>query len=109
MIRASQGHSIDVDLKLKALAPPEVLYHGTSEKNFKLIRKSSGLSKMNRQHVHLSGDKETAINVGSRHGKVIVLVIDTKSMHKDGYKFYRSENGVWLTDNVPSRYFKSRE
>lgn len=105
LIRACQGHSIEVDLKLKVKVPPAILYHGTAETTMPKIRKSCGLSKINRQHVHLSEDVETAKNVGSRHGKVVVIKIAASLMLKDGYKFYQSKNGVWLTDEVPSKYF----
>jgi len=102
-IRASQGHSIDIDLKLKEKEPPELLYHGTASQTVKLIKKN-GLKKMNRQHVHLSPDKETAVNVGKRHGYPVVLEIKAKKMHEDGCKFYLSKNRVWLTDYVDIKY-----
>lgn len=104
-IRANQGHSISVDLELKPMTPPSVLYHGTSERFLSSILKE-GIKKMNRQHVHLSSDIETARKVGSRHGKVVVLEIDTAAMIKAGNVFYRSENHVWLTDFVSSRFIK---
>jgi len=106
LIRANQGHSVNVDVELEEKIPPVVLYHGTSPNFINSILKS-GLSKMNRQHVHLSSDIETALNVGQRHSKrnkPEVLVIDCKSMVKDGYKFYISNNGVWLTDHIPNKY-----
>lgn len=105
-IRANQGHSVNVDVELEQKIPPVILYHGTSPNFIKPILKS-GLSKMNRQHVHLSSDLETAINVGQRHAKRSkpeVLVVDCKSMVKDGYEFYISNNGVWLTDHIPNKY-----
>lgn len=104
-IRANQGHSILVDVELKERVPQDVLYHGTAEKNLVSIMRN-GLIKKNRLYVHLSKDYETAIQVGKRHGKPVVLEIDTKKMVKDGYKFYLSENGVWLTDKVPASYLK---
>ena len=102
-IRASQGHSIEIDLSLEPIIPPTVLYHGTAEKFLESILEN-GIKKMNRQHVHLSADIETAIKVGSRHGKVVVLNILTKEMHEDGINFYKSENGVWLTDFIDNKY-----
>lgn len=102
-IRASQGHSIDIELNLKIRQPPAFLYHGTVEKFLEAI-KTEGLKKMNRQHVHLSADKDTAINVGSRRGTPIVLVIDSGQMHQNGYSFYLSANGVWLTEHVPVQF-----
>jgi len=104
-IRASQGHSIDVDLGFKPVEPPKVLYHGTATRNLTAIF-ANGLSKMKRQHVHLSKDVATAKNVGSRHGTEIVLTIDAGQMHKDGIEFYLSENGVWLTNQVDKKYIK---
>jgi len=102
-IRASQGHSVNVDLKLEAKTPPEFLYHGTAEKFVDLIKKS-GLMRMNRNHVHLSPTKDTAIKVGSRHGKPRVLKVKSSEMNKDGFDFFLSANGVWLVDSVPSKY-----
>ena len=105
-IRAVQGHSIEVDLELKEVVPPAILYHGTAFKNLESIKKD-GIRKMNRQYVHLSMDEETAKNVATRHsGKYIILEIDTKAMLKENYKFYLSENKVWLTDFVPSKFIK---
>jgi putative RNA 2'-phosphotransferase len=104
-IRASQGHSVKVDLKLKNQRPPSILYHGTVNKFLKNIQ-SKGLKKMNRHAVHLSEDIETASNVGSRRGEAIILRVFAGAMHVDGYKFQKSENGVWLTEEVPTRYFK---
>lgn len=103
LIRANQGHSVEVDLALDPLAPPPQLYHGSSSR-FRASIVASGLRKMSRQHVHLSADVETAITVGSRHGKPIVFVIDTMSMSCDGIVFFRAANGVWLTDHVPPQY-----
>lgn len=104
-IRASQGHSINVDLGYTQATPPTILYHGTATKHLPSIQQS-GLVKQSRQHVHLSATKETAINVGGRHGKPVVLEVMAATMHEDGYAFYLSENGVWLTDEVPACYLK---
>jgi len=102
-IRANQGHSISVDLEFKAVTPPNMLYHGTASHFLESIMKT-GLSKQKRQHVHLSKELATAIAVGKRHGKVVLLQIDSKKMFDNGYAFYLSENGVWLTDVVPIEY-----
>lgn len=102
-IRANQGHSIQVNVELKTETPPHTLYHGTVSKFMDSIRKE-GLLKMSRQHVHLSQTKDTAIQVGSRRGKPIILKINAYQMHQDGYIFYLSENNVWLTDQVPPHY-----
>jgi len=102
-IRANQGHSIDIELNLQIQGPPELLYHGTVDKFLQAIR-TEGLKKMSRQHVHLSGDEDTAIHVGSRRGKPVVLVINAGQMSRDGYSFYLSANGVWLTDHVPAQF-----
>lgn len=98
-IRANQGHSINVDIELSPTIPPDILYHGTADRFVDSIRKN-GLDRKNRNHVHLSADTETAINVGKRHGKPIVLKINAKAMYQDGHDFFLSENGVWLTDSV---------
>ncbi|HEX8728703.1 MAG TPA: RNA 2'-phosphotransferase [Ktedonobacterales bacterium] len=104
-IRANQGHSIPVDLQLAPATPPDALYHGTSKATIGPILRE-GLQKMRRQHVHLSRDKATAIKVGSRHGAPIVLLVDAAAMARDGYQFFLSDNGVWLTDHVPPRYLR---
>ncbi|QEE50002.1 RNA 2'-phosphotransferase [Flavobacterium alkalisoli] len=105
LIRASQGHSVAIDSGYTAQEPPEVLYHGTAIKNLDSIL-ANGLNKGNRLHVHLSSDKATAVNVGSRHGKPVVLEVMALQMHKDGFHFYLSDNKVWLTDSVPVKYLK---
>ena len=107
-IRAAQGHSVKIDLELKAVAPPDILYHGTASKNIENISRQ-GLKKMRRQYVHLSKDTETAAKVGARHGKPVILEIDTKAMTADGCKFYLSDNEVWLTDDIPAEYIKIKD
>lgn len=102
-IRASQGHSIEVDLELEPCVPPEVLYHGTPAKWAEEIRKG-GLKKMVRQYVHLSKDVDTARTVARRRGEGHIFQVDAIRMHRDGHKFYCSENGVWLTEMVPPEY-----
>ena len=104
-LRANQGHSIKVDVELKEKIPPKYLYHGTASKNVKSIMKS-GLSKMKRNHVHLSDDYETAVNVAKRYSKndFHIFKIDTYPMIVDNVKFYQSENGVWLVDSVYPKY-----
>ena len=105
-IRANQGHSLNVDLQLKAVRPPSVLYHGTS-KRFQKEIETDGLKKMNRDHVHLSEDVDVAINVALRRGKdYIIYKINSWHMDSNGIKFYKSENGVWLTDYVSHLYLK---
>jgi putative RNA 2'-phosphotransferase len=100
-IRANQGHSIDVDLDLEPTDPPPVLFHGTTDRFLDGIR-DEGLKAMNRHDVHLSTDRWTAVGVGSRRGKPVVLKIDAARMAEEGHVFYESENGVWLTDHVPA-------
>lgn len=104
-IRANQGHSIAVDVELKEKKPPKILYHGTGEKYVMSIAKQ-GLLPKSRLYVHLSKDYETAIQVGKRHGKPVVYEIACEKMEKDGYLFYQSVNGIWLTKNVPVTYMK---
>lgn len=99
-IRARQGHSIEVDLALPAVAPPTRLYHGTATRFVASIRRD-GLIKRDRRHVHLSADAGTATTVGARHGKPTVLVVRASEMAAAGHAFFLSENGVWLTDAVP--------
>lgn len=105
MIRASQGHSTNqVNIKMSAVIPPAMLYHGTALQFVASIRKE-GLKPMKRHHVHLSQDKQVAMSVGIRHGTdVVILEIKAEEMHNRGYKFYMSDNKVWLTDNIPSTF-----
>lgn len=105
LIRANQGHSLNIDLDLSPTQPPEILYHGTLKKFLSNI-KASGLMKMSRQHVHLSPDIETAAKVGSRRGKPVILTVEAIKMHEAGHQFYLSKNEVWLTDHVPVEFLK---
>lgn len=104
LIRANQGHSVEVDLQLEETVPPEILYHGTVERFLTPIM-AEGLKKGKRHHVHLSKDTETARKVGARRGKPIILIVDAGRMHRAGHKFFLSTNGVWLTDYVPRPFF----
>ncbi|MCN9243108.1 RNA 2'-phosphotransferase [Streptomyces sp. RY43-2] len=107
-IRASQGHSIEIDLGLPPAAPPAHLYHGTVARHLDAIR-AEGLRPMNRHAVHLSPDRETATRVGARRGRPVVLAVDAGAMQRDGHVFRVSANGVWLTEAVPPRYLRFSE
>ena len=107
-IRASQGHSVEVALGYEPQVPPEVLYHGTGSQSVESILKT-GLERRSRQHVHLSADTDTAIKVGSRHSKPVVLSVLAGEMNSKSYMFYLSANGVWLTDEVPASFLELRE
>ena len=102
-IRANQGHSINVDVELEEKEPPAILYHGTATRFTANIDKD-GLKPQSRLYVHLSKDLDTATVVGTRHGSPIIYVVDAAKMYYDGYKFYLSANGVWLTKEVPAKY-----
>lgn len=104
-ISANQGHSVNVDVELKKATPPEILYHGTGEKFVQSIR-DEGLKPKSRLYVHLSKDTETAVRVGSRHGKPFVFEVDSGEMARQGYEFFLSENGVWLTKTVPVQFLR---
>jgi putative RNA 2'-phosphotransferase len=104
-IRASQGHSVPVDLGLPPAEPPAYLYHGTVARHLDAIR-AEGLRPMNRHDVHLSPDRDTATRVGARRGRPVVLTVDSGAMHRDGHVFRVSANGVWLTPSVPPRYLR---
>ena len=106
-IRAAQGHSIEIDFKLVAKTPPDVLYHGTASRFVEEIA-NDGILKMSRQHVHLCEDPRAAHLVGQRHGRAIILEIAAKLMTSHGHQFYLSENGVWLTEHVPPDYLNRR-
>lgn len=105
-IRASQGHSIDVSLGLEPRVPPARLFHGTADRFLDSIRRH-GLVRGSRHHVHLSLDRDTAQRVGARHGRAVVLEVDAAAMHAAGYAFFRSDNGVWLTESVPPAYLRT--
>ena len=105
LIRANQGHSIPVDVELDEVQPPEFLWHGTAEKYVDSICRE-GLIPKSRLYVHLSSDVSTATTVGKRHGEVALLRIDARKMYEDGFKFYLSKNGVWLTKSVPTSYLE---
>jgi putative RNA 2'-phosphotransferase len=105
LIRANQGHSIDIELGYRPTEPPATLYHGTAERFLNSIMER-GLNKGKRRHVHLSKDVATALKVGQRHGKPAALRISSGQMHQEGHEFYLSENGIWLTDHVPPRFIE---
>lgn len=104
-IRANQGHSVPVDVELEEAEPPEELWHGTGEKYESSID-AQGLIPKSRLYVHLSKDRETAVKVGQRHGKPVLYIVRSGEMRRDGYRFYLSKNGVWLTKKVPAKYLK---
>ena len=103
LIRARQGHSIDIDLGYEVTKPPTVLYHGTADRFLDSIFKD-GLKKQTRHHVHLSTNTSLMMEVGRRHGKAVLLEIDAGKMREDGHEFFVTENDVWLTNHVPCRY-----
>lgn len=104
-IRANQGHSVALEIEFEKRTPPEILYHGTAERNVEAIRKS-GLKKMQRHHVHLSADTETAKKVGMRYGKPVIFAIRTPEMLAEGYEFFVSANDVWLVEEIPARFLE---
>ena len=108
LIRANQGHSIPVDVELERVAPPEYLWHGTGEKYVASIDEA-GLIQKSRLYVHLSGDEETAMKVGKRHGEPVLYRVLSGKMQQDGYAFFRSVNGVWLTKQVPVCYLEKKD
>jgi len=105
-IRASQGHSVAVELGYEPATPPDRLYHGTGHRNVAAILRD-GLKRMQRHHVHLSADPHTARTVGTRHGRPVVLIVDAARMSAEGHTFFRSANGVWLTQFVPPDYLST--
>ena len=104
-IRASQGHSVEVELQYQPQVPPELLYHGTATRFLESIRQS-GLKKMARHHVHLSAETTVTMQVGSRNGKPVLLTIRAGEMDRAGRVFFRSANGVWLVDHVPPQFIE---
>ena len=104
-IRASQGHSVEVDLQYPPQTPPELLYHGTATRFLHAIRQH-GLQKMQRHDVHLSAETRVTLQVGGRHGKPMLLTIRAGDMHRTGFVFRCSANGVWLVDHVPPQFIE---
>lgn len=107
-IRAVQGHSLKTTVDYQAITPPKILYHGTATRFIDSIF-NQGLIPNGRQYVHLSQDYKTAVNVGNRHGKAVVLIVDSEKMFSEGFEFYQTDNGVWLTLSVPVKYLKIEE
>ncbi|MBQ0212966.1 RNA 2'-phosphotransferase [Proteus vulgaris] len=107
-IRAVQGHSLKTTVDYQAITPPKILYHGTATRFIDSIF-NQGLIPNGRQYVHLSQDYKTAVNVGNRHGKAVVLIVDSEKMFSEGFEFYQADNGVWLTLSVPVKYLKIEE
>ncbi len=107
-IRASQGHSVEVEIEFEKRTPPQILYHGTAEKNVSVIF-NEGLKKMSRHHVHLSSETETATKVGMRYGKPVIFKVDTAAMLAENFEFFISANGVWLVDEVPPKFLEISE
>lgn len=108
LIRASQGHSIPVDVELDVVEPPAELWHGTGEKYVASIDEQ-GLIPKSRLYVHLSKDKDAAVKVGKRHGNPVLYIVKAGEMYRDGYQFYLSKNGVWLTKQVPVKYLEKNK
>ena len=102
-IKANQGHSINIDLDLKPITPPQFLLHGTAERFLDSIKKD-GLQKQKRHHVHLSESIAVAESVGKRYGKLVLLRVAAQEMADAGFDFYRTANNVWLVDTVPAEY-----
>lgn len=102
-IRANQGHSVAVELDYEPVTPPDILFHGTADRFLDSIL-ARGLDKAQRHHVHLSAERSTAISVGGRHGRPVVLQVRAAAMHAAGHEFFQSDNGVWLTAHVPAAF-----
>ena len=105
LIRANQGHSIPVDVELEEVEPPDFLWHGSAVK-YEASIDEQGLLPKSRLYVHLSKDRKTAFKVGQRHGKPVIYRVKSGEMHKEGYRFFLSKNGVWLTKRVPPEYLE---
>lgn len=105
-IRAAQGHSTQqVNITYAEKTPPDILYHGTATRFIAQIREQ-GLLALSRQYVHLSSDEDTAVQVGQRYGKPVLLKIKATDMYEKGFKFYQADNGVWLTAHVPYEFIQ---
>ena len=102
-IRAAQGHSVDIISDLAPVTPPDRLFHGTATRFLDVILEE-GLKPMSRQHAHLSADIDTATKVGQRHGKPVILTVDTAKMYVQGNSFYQADNGVWLAHFVSPEF-----
>lgn len=107
-IRAAQGHSAkEVAISYTPTTPPAILFHGTASRFLDSI-KQQGLLPGSRHYVHLSQDEVTAQQVGGRHGKAVILIVQAANMHAAGHEFYLAENGVWLTATVPVAFLQEQ-
>ena len=106
-IRCVQGHSLPhVKINFLPTKPSVDIYHGTSESHLAEINRTGEISRMSRNFVHLTSDINKAIMAGKRHGESVMLQIDTESMIRDGRCLFISKNGVYLSSNIPSMYFR---
>ena len=109
-MRANQGHSVAgvCAVELVPMAPPQVLYHGTTRERWTRIRASGGLNPGQRHHVHLSATTATARQVAERYRaeNPILLQVRAADYAAAGGLFYRSENQVWLIEFVPLEYLE---
>ena len=105
-IRAVYGHSLKKKIEMIPSEPPEILYHGTARRFLDSILKT-GLSSKDRQYVHLSADVQTAGTVGRRRDESpALLAVDSGRAWREGHKFYRVDETVWLADAVPAEYLR---
>lgn len=103
-IRAIQGHSIPlINRTFIKQTPPDFLYHGTAQRFYDSII-TQGLIAKERHYVHLTEHINTANAVGIRYGKPVILIIHAIEMYNNGFIFFKTENDVWLINNVPSEY-----
>lgn len=108
-IKAAHGHSVKVKYENEC-EPPEFLYHGTADRFMHSIM-NSGLKPQTRNEVHLSESKEEAFKIGMRHTgyseeHVVMLKVSAKKMYNNSYKFYKSEDNVWLVSDVHAEYLE---
>lgn len=108
MIRCNHGHTFPVDLELPAVQPPETLLHGTGD-GFAASIEEKGLLRKTRMYVHLTEERATAVSVGARHGRPVIFCVRSGELARDGYEFFRSASGIWLTDHVPAKYLEKME
>lgn len=105
-IRALYGHTVPVKLEFEEDKTVKVLYHGTTpQAASKILRE--GLKPMKRKWVHLSPTIEVAREVGMRRTDTpTILEVDVEAARKDGLKFFKATDKVYLCKNVPQKYIR---
>lgn len=106
-IRAVYGHSLKVKINYPEDKTTQVFYHGTTPAYAEKILKE-GLKPMKRQWVHLSTTIENAKETAKRKTSTpIILEIDAEKSRKNGIKFYKATDKIYLARYIPPNHIKT--